>query len=85
MKPIVTFAAAAALAGVLGLATVTPSDARGARHVHRVAAVVVAPAPVVISGGYYSNIVNPTWGYCPQFTYSIAMLFGHWGPLCGDP
>lgn len=50
-----------------------------------VAAPVVAPVVVVTGGGYYSNITNPRWGYCPQFDYSGALFFGNVGPLCGDP
>ncbi len=49
------------------------------------AAPVVAPVVVVGSGGFYSNLVNPSWGYCPQFVYSTALAFGGGGPLCGDP
>ncbi len=83
MKSIVTYAAMTAVIGALGL-TATPSQANGVRHAKRV---VVAAAPVVVvgPGGYYSNIVNPRWGYCPMLAYSNSLFFSSGGPLCGDP
>ncbi len=96
MTAIVRCAAAAALIGALGVAA-TPGDARTVRHPDRTAAAAyaaepaAAPAPAapvlvpVVGGGYYSNLTNPRWGYCPMFGYSNALFFSSGGPRCGDP